>query len=102
MNEALVPSTAAEPPAHPASILAPAVGVAGDVDLDPASTAALPGGHPLWQRDAIAVSARVRAILATLQPVAVRVLAFWDHVVRTVRVGGRTVEVDPSGCYRVR
>ena len=62
----------------------------------------LPRDHPAWARDVLAVSARVRAILSELRPVAVRVLTFWDHVVRCVRIGGRSVEVDPSGCYRVR
>ena len=64
--------------------------------------ATLPRDHPAWQRDVLAVSSRVRAILAQLRPVAVRVLTFWDHVVRSVRIGGRSIEVDPSGCYRLR
>ena len=64
--------------------------------------ATLPRDHPAWQRDVLAVSSRVRAILLQLRPVAVRVLTFWDHVVRSVSVGGRRVEVDPSGCYRLR
>jgi hypothetical protein len=72
--------------------------VAEGVDLPPS----LPRDHPAWQRDVLSVSARVRAILAQLRPVAIRVLTFWDHVVRSVRVGGRRVEVDPSGCYRLR
>jgi hypothetical protein len=59
-------------------------------------------GAPAWQRDALAVSARVRALLQTLQPVVVRVLTFWDHAVRAIAVGGRRLEVDPSGCYRIR
>jgi len=64
--------------------------------------ASLPRDHPAWQRDMLAVSARVRAILSQLRPLAVRVLTFWDHAVRSVAVGGRRVEVDPSGCYRLR
>jgi hypothetical protein len=62
----------------------------------------LPRDHPAWQRDVVAVSARVRKALAQLRPIAVRVLTFWDHVVRSVVVGGRRIEVDPSGCYRLR
>jgi hypothetical protein len=73
----------------------------GDVPAED-EVPSLPGGHPIWQRDALAVSSRVRALLATLRPIAVRVLTFWDHAVRTIRIGGRTVEVDPSGCYRLR
>jgi hypothetical protein len=64
---------------------------------------ALPADHPAWRRDAVSVSARARAVLATLRAVTVRVVTFWDHAVRGVRLGGgRSVEVDPSGCYRVR
>jgi hypothetical protein len=62
----------------------------------------LPRDHPAWQRDVLSVSARVRVMLAQLRPVAVRVLTFWDHVVRSTVIGGRRVEVDPSGCYRRR
>ena len=62
----------------------------------------LPAGHPTWQRDALSVSSRARAILETLRPLAVRVLTFWDHAMRSVRIGARSVEVDPSGCYRLR
>jgi len=59
-------------------------------------------GAPAWQRDALAVSARVRALLETLRPVVVGVLTFWDHTVRAIAVAGRRLEVDPSGCYRLR
>jgi hypothetical protein len=64
---------------------------------------ALPADHPAWQRDIVAVSARARAVLATLKPVVVRIVTFWDHVVRSVHTGGgRILDVDPSGCYRLR
>ena len=59
-------------------------------------------GTPAWQRDTLAVSARVRAVLRTLHPVVVRVLSFWDHAVRAIVVAGRRLEVDPSGSYRMR
>lgn len=59
-------------------------------------------GTPAWHRDTLAVSARVRGLLRTLQPVVVRVLSFWDHAVRAVVVAGRRLEVDPSGSYRMR
>ena len=71
-----------------------------DVDADLHGT--LPRDHPAWQRDILSVSARARAVVAALRPVVVRVLTFWDHVVRSVSVGVRRVEVDPSGCYRLR
>ncbi len=65
--------------------------------------AALPPDHPAWQRDAVSVSARARAVLAALRALTVRVVTFWDHAVRGVRVsGGRSVEIDPSGSYRLR
>jgi hypothetical protein len=64
--------------------------------------ASLPRDHPAWQRDVLSVSSRMRAILLQLRPIAVRVLTFWDHAMRSVAVGGRRVEVDPSGCYRLR
>ena len=73
---------------------------AGDAAAEIAAT--LPRDHPAWQRDVLAVSTRVRAILAGLQPVVVRVLTFWDHAVRSIQLGGRRVEIDPSGCYRLR
>ena len=63
---------------------------------------ALPRDHPAWQPDVLSVSARARALLARLRPLAVAVLSFWDHVRRAVPVEGRTLEVDPSGSYRVR
>ncbi len=71
-------------------------------DLEGEWSSSLPRDHPAWQRDVLSVSARARAVLAQLRPVVVRVLTFWDHVVRAAIVGGRRVEVDPSGCYRVR
>ena len=59
------------------------------------------GTQPAWQRDVVSVSARVRAIVATLRPIVVHVLTFWDHAVRAVRIGAARLEVDPSGSYRL-
>lgn len=92
------PGTALEP--QPLAPLAVAPARVADVDAELHAT--LPRDHPAWQRDVLSVSARARAIIAALRPVVVRVLTFWDHVVRSVNVGARRVEVDPSGCYRVR
>jgi len=69
-----------------------------DAELE---TALLPRDHPRWVKDAIAVSQRAREIIAKLRPVVVRVLSFWDHRIRSIVVGDRSVSVDPSGCYRV-
>jgi hypothetical protein len=95
-------ATAPRPPLDPTSIAAIAVAGAQIADDVADLPTALPRDHPAWSRDVLAVSARVRAIVAALRPAAVRVLSFWDHAVRSIAVGGRHVEVDPSGCYRVR
>jgi len=60
----------------------------------------LPRGHPKWVRDGISISQRAREIVARLRPIAIRVLRFWDHRVRSILVAGRRVSVDPSGSYR--
>ena len=100
MKDAAAPGPALEPATPTIAPPALSAGPVGDAGFDvPAS---LPRDHPAWQRDVLAVSARVRAIVARMRPVAVRVLTFWDHVVRSVAIGGRRVDVDPSGCYRLR
>jgi hypothetical protein len=83
-------------------VVPPVVASAQLVDTGADVPASLPRDHPAWQRDVLSVSARVRAIVAALRPVALRVLTFWDHAVRSIGVRGRRVEVDPSGCYRLR
>ena len=88
---------AADPPALLATPIAAPI-AESEIDAMPS----LPGSHPTWQRDVLAVSARVRAIVAGLRPVVVHVLTFWDHVVRSITVGNRRVEIDPSGSYRLR
>ena len=95
MNDAGAPKI--EPSVPPASAIHP------EPPLEPPADAGLPADHPEWQRDAVLVSARVRAVLASLRPLVVRVLCFWDHVVRSVALGGgRRLEIDPSGSYRLR
>jgi hypothetical protein len=61
----------------------------------------LPSDHPAWTKDALSLSQRARALLAQLKPVVIRVLTFWDHRVRSIFVGGRTLSVDASGSYRL-
>jgi hypothetical protein len=73
------------------------VPVVAEAELE---TGLLPHDQPRWVRDAVAVSQRAREIVAKLRPVAVRVLSFWDHRIRSIVIGGRLVEVDASGCYR--
>jgi hypothetical protein len=64
-------------------------------------TTLLSQDQPRWVKDAIAVSQRAREIIAKLRPVAILVLSFWDHRLRSIAVGGRRVAVDASGCYRI-
>ena len=100
MKDAAAPGPALEanPPAIPPLAVTPAL--VADVDAELHAT--LPRDHPAWQRDILSVSARARAVLAALRPVVVRALTFWDHVVRSASVCTRCLEIDPSGCYRLR
>jgi hypothetical protein len=41
-------------------------------------------------------------LLATMRPVIVKVLSFWDHRFGDITLGARTFGVDSSGCYRLR
>jgi RNA polymerase sigma factor (sigma-70 family) len=61
----------------------------------------LPPEHPRWVKDSLAVSQRARALVARLRPIAIRILTFWDHRIRSAFVGGLQVRIDPSGCYRL-
>ncbi|MFN2450127.1 MAG: hypothetical protein ABR508_10150 [Candidatus Baltobacteraceae bacterium] len=61
----------------------------------------LPREHPRWVKDALAVSARARALLARILPAAVRVVRFWDHHARTLQMGNRRLSIDVSGSYRM-
>jgi hypothetical protein len=72
-------------------------------DMDTSEVASsLPSDHPAWQRDVFSISSRAKAIIATIRPIVVKALTFWDHQVRTVTVGARALGIDPSGCYRLR
>lgn len=64
-------------------------------------TSLLPHDHPRWVKDAVAVSQRARDLIAKLRPIIIRVFAFWDHRIRSIMVGNRCVQVDPSGSYRI-
>lgn len=95
-------TTASGPASDQNQVALPGLLAAPDADRASELPSSIPRDHPAWQRDVLAVSARVRAVIPHLGLIAVRVLTFWDHVVRSARVGGRTIEIDPSGCYRVR
>jgi len=62
---------------------------------------ALPNDHPAWMKDTLSISQRARALLAKIKPIAIRVVAFWEHRVRSVAVAGGRVSVDASGSYRL-
>ena len=62
---------------------------------------ALPGDHPAWMKDTLSLSQRARALIAKQRPVAVRVVTYWEHKVRSVVCAGRRVSVDQSGSYRL-
>jgi hypothetical protein len=100
MKDAAAPALSTDPVTL--TIAALAIGAPYVPDVDPDLHATLPRDHPAWQRDILSVSARARAVVAALRPVVVRALTFWDHAVRSIAVGSRRVEVDPSGCYRIR
>ncbi len=76
----------------------PLTAILPDVEIE---TPALPRDLPQWARDAVAVSQRARELLAKIQPVVIRVLTFWDHRIRSALVGGRRLDIDPSGSYRI-
>ena len=83
--------------ALPTEALDPVVPAVAESDLE---TTGLPPDHPGWVRDAIALSARARSLVARLRPIVVAVVSLWDHRFRSIIVGGRRVSVDPSGSYR--
>jgi hypothetical protein len=62
---------------------------------------ALPNDHPAWMKDTLSISQRARALLATIKPIAIRVVAFWEHRVRSVALAGGRLSVDASGSYRL-
>jgi hypothetical protein len=85
-------------PAAVLALQAPAIAP----DLDGITDPRLPADHPQWQRDVISLSSRTRALIATIVPTVVRTFSYWDHRVRELALGGRTLAVDPAGCYRLR
>ncbi len=62
---------------------------------------ALPSDHPAWMKDTLSLSQRARALLAKLKPAAVKVIAYWEHKVRSIVCAGRRISVDASGSYRL-
>ena len=72
------------------------------IDADASGIPELPSDHPQWQRDVVSISSRARAVIAHVVPVVVRALSYWDHRIREIAFGARTLSIDPAGCYRLR
>ena len=89
-------------PLDPALVYPLAAPLVTPIDAELAGLPALPSDHPAWQRDVVSISARARAAIAHLIPVVVRTLSYWDHRIREIAFGSRSLGVDPAGCYRLR
>ena len=76
----------------------PIVAAVTEAELE---TPLLPRDHPKWVKDALSVSQRARDLIVRLPRVALDVLTFWDHRIRSIVVGDSRVSVDPSGSYRL-
>jgi hypothetical protein len=99
MNETSTALVAIDP-----TLIAPpaVVPVLPPIDAEANGLPELPADHPPWQRDVISMSSRARALIANAVPAIVRTLAYWDHRIREVAFGARTMSVDPAGSYRLR
>lgn len=78
---------------------AAALAATGDVPLEEAPR--LPSDHPAWTKDALSLSQRARSFIATLAPIVVRTLGYWDHRVRSIALRAGTLTIDISGSYRL-
>ncbi|HZZ64559.1 MAG TPA: hypothetical protein VFE17_03605 [Candidatus Baltobacteraceae bacterium] len=68
---------------------------------DELETPPLPREHPKWVRDAASVSKRARRLIDGVRPLLIRVLTFWDHHIRSIKIGNRDLTIDASGSYRL-
>lgn len=99
MNETSPAYAAIDPTlAYPLAIVA----APPPIDADAGGLPELPSDHPQWQRDVVSISSRARAVIAAVVPVVVRTLSYWDHRIKEVAFGARSLAVDPAGCYRLR
>ena len=68
---------------------------------------ALPRDHPAWSRDAVSLSQRARAHLATLRSFACDAASWWSGRTRAVALAlpsagfARTLRVDANGFYSI-
>ena len=95
----LAGANAASASTPPALALPPPLAIALDPDIELSNN--LPSDHPPWAKDTLSLSQRARAWLSRIRPIAIRVMTFWDHRLRSIVVGGRTLSVDASGSYRL-
>jgi hypothetical protein len=78
---------------------AAALARAADVPAEEAPN--LPSDHAAWAKDMLSLSQRARAFAASLAPIVVRTLTYWDHRVRSIVVASGRLSVDLSGSYRL-
>jgi len=90
----------AAPALVPTEAALEAQAIAFDPD-DRYSGPALPHDHPRWMRDTLSISQRARALLVKIKPVVVNVIAYWEHRVKRIAIGGQMLCVDQSGSYRL-
>jgi hypothetical protein len=84
-----------------AAEVAAAAALAPVADAPPEEAPSLPSDHPAWTKDTLSLSQRARALVATLAPLVVRTLTYWDHRVRSIVLRSGTLRVDVSGSYRL-
>ncbi len=87
--------------AHAPSEAAALAGIAVAADAALEDAPHLPSDHPAWARDMLSLSQRARSFLATLAPIAIRTLTYWDHRVRSIVLRAGTLTIDISGSYRL-
>ena len=98
MNETSAPHSVIDPTLVYPLALIPAL---PPIDADASGVPELPSDHPQWQRDVISISSRARAFIANVVPAVVRTISYWDHRIREIAFGPRTLSVDPAGSYRL-
>jgi hypothetical protein len=87
-------------PASPEAPVLPALPILIDYD-DRWGGQTLPNDHPAWMKDTLSLSQRARALVAQLRPIVIKVVAYWEHQVRSISIGNGRLSVDPSGSYRL-
>jgi hypothetical protein len=84
-----------------AAEIAAAAALAPVADAPLEDAPSLPADHVAWSKDTLSLSQRARAFVATLAPIVMRTLTYWDHRVRSIALRAGTLTVDISGSYRL-